>query len=300
MKYFLYILAMTFMRFIALMPDFILYRISDLLFVIVFYVVRYRKNVTSRNLKLAFPEHDEKTIKKIRKDFYRHLADLIIENAVVQFFPRKRLDKMYKLENPELYKRYFEQNRHVIILAGHYNNWEWAPVMSYSIKHKVLALYKPLHNKYFDQALQRSRTRFGAVATPMGQIMRTLYHFDSQSKPTLTGVIADQRPRKKEINFWVDFLGIKTAAYNGAERLARRYNAVVVTMNVKKIKRGKYTGETAILTETPNALKENEITKMFFMHLEKLIQEKPQYWLWSHKRWKISYDEWLEFTKNNK
>lgn len=281
-------------RLVAMMPRPLIYFHADLLYLLLYHIAGYRRKVVDQNLRRAFPGHSKKELSAIRRKFYLHLADLIIESAVIQYFPKKRLQKMFVLKDPGLYNRFFEEGRHVIIMAGHYNNWEWASPMSYTVKHQVLAVYKPLHNKYFEKSISRSRIRFGAIATPMANIARVMYDLNNKGIPTLTGMIADQRPQKKNIHYWTHLLDQKTAMYTGTEKLAMKFNAVVLFMKVRKIKRGRYTGESIIISENPRETEEFEITEKFTRALEDLIREKPEYWLWSHNRWKLSYDKWLE------
>jgi len=294
MKYIAFIITSALLRLVALLPNFILYLLSDILYFILYYLIAYRKEVSYRNLRNSFPELSGKEIKRLAKKFYRHLADIIIENAVIQFWPERRLRHMFRCTNPEIIDRYYEKGRDIILITGHYCNWEWASPLSLTIKHLVIGVYKPLRNKYFDRAYRKARTRFGAVAVPMGSIGRALFEYKEKEIPTLTGMVGDQRPIRKHIQYWTDFLGQKTAVFTGSEKLAKKFNAVVVFMKVRRIKRGVYQAEIELVTDTPNETSANEITEKHTRILEKLILEDPSSWLWSHNRWKISYERWIE------
>ena len=297
MKYIAYIIATTFFRFLALLPGTILYLFSDLLYFILYILAGYRKNVTTTNLQHAFPEWDKRKIRKVRRKFYRHLSDVILENVVIQFYQKRRLEKMFSFSNPEMVKSYYDKGRHVILVTGHYNNWEWATPLSLTFRHLVIGVYRPLKNPYFDKAIRRARTRFGAAAVPMGRIGRALFEYDRQGVLTLTGMVGDQRPIRKHIQYWTNFMNQQTAVFTGSEKLARKFNAVVVFMKVRRIRRGQYIAEIELITDEPGKTALFEITEKHTRILEKLIMEEPANWLWSHNRWKISYEEWQEMEK---
>lgn len=294
MKFTAYILTSALLRILAVLPPFILYRISDVFYLILSRITRYRRAIIKKNLQRSFPELNELQLRVLRKKFYTHLADVILENAVTQYYPKRKLQKLYHLKNPDLLDSFFIIGRHIILVTGHYNNWEWAAPLSYSCRHLVLAVYMPLKNPYFDRAYRKVRTRFGAEAVPMGNVGRRLFELDEQNKPTLIGMVGDQRPIRKHVQYWTRFLNQDTAVFTGSERLAKKFNAAVIFMKVRKVKRGKYEAEFTLLTDTPKETGQYEITEQYTRMLETLIKEKPENWLWSHNRWKISYEEWLK------
>jgi len=297
MKYIAYIITAGILRFLALLPRPILYLKADLLAFVLHRIAGYRKQVVTRNLRNAFPGYSDGELAKTRKKFYRHLADVILENAVIQFYPRKRLEKMFSFSNPELIRDYFAQGRHVILVTGHFNNWEWASPLSYTFQYLVIGVYRPLKNKYFDRAYRKARTRFGAVAVPMGNIARALLEYREKNRLTLTGMVGDQRPIRKHVQYWTNFLNQETAVFTGSEKLAVRMNAVVVFMKVRRVKRGRYVAEIELITDSPRETEKFWITEQHTRILEKLILEDPSSWLWSHNRWKISYERWKELER---
>lgn len=299
MKYFLYILSTAGMRLLAYLPSRILYVIADLLWLILCFVARYRRKTTTRNLQHAFPGQTKKKIAATRRKFYRHLGDLIVENAVIQYYPQKRLERMFRFDNPELLQQYFAQQRNIIVITGHYNNWEWGAPFSYTFDYNIVGVYKPLHNKYFDKAYLDARSRFGAHVVTMDAVGRTLYEYKRRNIPTLTGMVGDQRPGRRRIRYWTTFMNQKTAVFTGTEKLARKFDAVVIFMKVRKTRRGVYSAEFELITDCPGDTAENEITERHTRILENLILEEPAYWLWSHNRWKLSYEKWLELEKRD-
>ncbi len=293
MKYLVYIVTTAALRLLALLPRPILYLKSDALAFILNHIAGYRKKVITDNLTNAFPHLSETQVRTLRKKVYRHLADVITEVAVFQFYSRSRLEKRFTFENPELIEKYYEEGRHVIVMGGHYNNWEWSAPFAYTFRHKLIGVYKPLHNKYFDKAYRKARTRFGAEMVPMGTIGRRLFECNNKKIPTITGMVGDQRPIRNHMQYWTDFLNHKTGFFTGSEKLARKFNTVVIFIHVGKVKRGAYHATLEVITDNPSATAPNEITEKYIRLLEKMIREEPAYWLWSHNRWKFTYEEWL-------
>ncbi|MDA3822545.1 MAG: lysophospholipid acyltransferase family protein, partial [Bacteroidales bacterium] len=283
MKYIAYIITNSLLRLLAAMPKGILYLNADFLYFLMYYIVGYRKNTVQKNLQISFPKLTEKELAHLAKKFYKHLADVIIENGVLQYFSQKRLSKMFRFSNPEILKPYYEQGRDVILMTAHYNNWEWTAPLSYTLDHLVVIVYKPLKNKYFDKEISKSRTKFGAEVVAMGKIGRALFEYKNKGIPTLTGMAGDQRPNWRHVQYWTTFLGQKTAILTGSEKLAKKFNSVVVFMKVRRKARGEYTAEIEVMTDDPQATKPNEITQKYTEILEKLILEEPSCWLWSHK-----------------
>jgi len=296
MKYLAYIIVSANLRLLAALPRPFLYQIANLIGFILDHLANYRKRIINENLKNAFPEEPDWKIQSIRKKFYGHLADLITETAMIQYYSQARLMKMFNFVNPELLEKYYNEGRHVIVMGGHYNNWEWSSPFSYTFKHQVIGVYKPLHNSYFDKAYRRARGRFGADIVPMGSIVKKLFEYNNKKIPTITGMVGDQRPMKKHIQYWTDFLNQKTAMYTGSEKLARKFDAVVLFIHVRKVKRGTYIATLKPITENPSNKAPNEITEKYTRLLETMILEEPAYWLWSHRRWKFTYEQWLKMN----
>ena len=300
MKYIAYIFTTAFLRLLALLPPRLLYIFSDILFVLLFYIAGYRKKVVTKNLSASFPGKSPEELKHTRRKFYRHLADVIIENAVIQYYSKRRLEKMFTFRNPEMIREYYERGRDIILVTGHYNNWEWSAPLAYTFKHKIIVVYMPLRNKYFDREVMRARTKFGAEVVPMGNVGRILFKYKQEGIPTLTGMAADQRPIRKHVQFWTRFLNQETAVFTGSEKLARKLDAVMVFMKVKRVSRGKYSAETTLISDKPNELLPNALTEAHTHLLEQEILADPANWLWSHDRWKISYERWLKLKERDK
>lgn len=291
MKYIAYIFGIAFFRVLSILPRFIIYFISDLLFLVLYYIVGYRKKVAIKNITNSFPDYSEKEVSRLARKFYLHLADIIMESAASLYFSKRRIQKMYTVSNPEIFEKYYKEGRSILVLTAHYGNWEWSTPMSITVQHDVVAVYKPLKNKYFDRAMQRVRGRYGAHVIPMKNITRELINFKNNSVLTVSGMVADQRPIKQHIQYWTDFLKQKTPVFLGTEKLAKKLDSVVLYGNAVKVKRGVYSAEFQLITESPKDTKEYEITDKQFKILESIILKEPAYWLWTHDRWKYKYED---------
>jgi len=273
-----------------LMPFAIVYLLSDFLFVLFYYVFGYRKKVIYGNLKKSFPDKTDKEINKIAKAAYKNLADITIEGIKGFSMSKTELVKRYKVTNPEILDKYFEQGRSVIGIGSHYANWEWGVLcFSLQFKHKSIGIYKPLSNKYIDTYIRKTRAAWGMN---LESIKRTNDTFEkNKNTASLYFLVADQSPSNIVSAYWIDFLNQDTACLHGPENYAKQYNLPIVYGNVTRIKRGFYTVELIELFEESKNTEDAQITKKFMGVLENIIKEKPENWLWSHKRWKKKRSE---------
>jgi Kdo2-lipid IVA lauroyltransferase/acyltransferase len=271
---------------VTLLPLPVLYILSDFLFLLLYYFPSYRKKVVKRNLKNAFPEKTEKELKCIEKKFYRHLADLFIETFKLTHMSKAGLLKRCTISNPEILDKLFEEKRDTIAVLGHYNNWEWLIIIPEFTKYKFTTIYKPLQNKYFDRFINNLRSKYGTILCPMSFILREIINDRKNNINTLSAFIADQTPVKSEIKYWTTFLNQDTPVYMGSEKIASRYDMAVVFFNLQKIKRGYYNLTIELMFDHTAGLPEYLITETHVRRLEELIRQKPEYWIWSHNRWK--------------
>lgn len=273
-------------RLINLFPLRALYLLSDFLYLILYYFPSYRRKVVQTNLKNAFPEKSEKERKDIEKRFYKHLADMFVETFKVMSLSRKELEKRFTYTGLEIVNRLNDQKRDIIAILGHYNNWELSVLMGEKMKSKAFVIYKPLRNKNFDRLINSQRTRFGLGITPMSMVIKEILRSRKDNINTISMFLADQSPPGNEIQYWTTFLNQDTAVYTGAEKIARKYNMAVVFFHISKIKRGHYNMEIEELINHPEDMAENMITEAHVRRLEEIIREKPEYWAWTHRRWK--------------
>jgi|WetSurMetagenome_2_1015567.scaffolds.fasta_scaffold02179_10 Kdo2-lipid IVA lauroyltransferase/acyltransferase len=271
---------------ITLLPLRILYIFSDLLYLLFYYFPTYRRKVVETNLKNSFPEKTAKELKSIEKKFYKHLADLFVETFKLTHMSKAEVMKRMKITNQELLERLFNEGRDIVAVIGHYNNWEWLKSLIFYTKHQTVSIYKPLRNKYFDQFMIDMRSKEGMILTPMSHIVREVLNNRKNNIKSIYSFITDQTPPKQDIKYWTMFLNQETPVYLGPEKIASKYDMAVVFFNVQKIRRGYYNFTVDLLFEHTAGLAEHIITEEHVRRLEEIIREKPEYWIWSHRRWK--------------
>lgn len=277
-------IGLGFVYLFSLLSFRVLFGISDVLYLLIYYVFKYRLKVVRSNIEGSFPEKSKVENIKIEKRFYRHFCDLLVESIKLFNISEASLKKRLVSENPELLNAFFDEGKSVIAVCGHHNNWEFVGVgMPFLSKLSPQGIYKKLTNKVLDQALLKSRNKYGTNAVEMREAASM---FQNLSKPSFMVFISDQSPSNVKNVVWVNFLNRETAVMVGAERFAVKYNIPVVFMELIKVKRGFYRAHFTTLTSEPKSLLPGEITKLHTQALEKLIKEKPEFWLWSHKRWK--------------
>lgn len=270
---------------ISYLPFRVLYLLSDFLYIIAFYVVGYRKKVVWNNLKNSFPKKTDKELKRIQKAFYRHFTDFLVESVKTLTISNEEILKRCAILNPELPQKYYDEGRSVMVLCGHYNNWEYYAVgLAQQMNHKVLAAYQPLKNEFFNQILLKSRQRFGIKMMSMKEVPRKLVK--SPKVPTMSIMVNDQAPHAPRKAYWNTFLNQDTGWMTGTERLAIKLDQAVLFGCIRKRKRGFYEVTFYPITDTPDQCDSGYILDQHAKYLEMVIAENPEYWLWSHKRWK--------------
>jgi Kdo2-lipid IVA lauroyltransferase/acyltransferase len=283
-------LGIFFLYLLSLLPFWLLYIISDILFVVIFYLVGYRRKVVQENLRNSFPEKTDKERAVIEKKYYRYLGDLMVETVKMITISQKAVSKRVTPANLEVMNGIFQQGRSVIGAVGHYCNWEVANLgLSSYFDAKLLVVYKPLSNPVMDKFFIDMRSRLGSMLVAMKDTARTMVKFKDQ--PTFSLLVADQTPTKHEAFYFTEFLNQPTAFFLGIEKLAKLTNQVVVFCDVKRIKRGYYEYTFIPITEKPKETAEYEITNAYIKCLEEMIRREPQYWLWSHRRWKFKPED---------
>ena len=271
---------------ITLLPLKVLYIFSDILYIPLYYFLSYRKKVVCGNLRNAFPWKSEQDIRSIRKKFYKHLADLFIESFKLVHLSKSELMKRFTVSNLELLERLKKENRDTIAILGHYNNWEWLAALPLYTDYKAISIYKPLQNKYFNGFINGLRSKHGMGLTPMSNIMREIIQNRRDKINTVSAFLTDQTPVRSEIKYWTTFLNQDTPVYLGPEKVASKFDMAIVFFHIQKIKRGYYNLNIELMFEHTAGLREYEITEAHVKKLEEIITDKPEYWIWSHRRWK--------------
>ena len=284
--YLFYIFAIP----LSLLPIQVLHGFSDFLFLVLYKIIGYRKAVVRKNLQNSFPEKSKEELLKIEKQFYKNLFDWIIETIKLFTISENELKKRMKFSDEEKWNLLAKDNRHVIIAAGHFNNFEWgAQRLSLNKSFKIVGLFTPLSNPYFNKFIFKNRSRFGAEMIPAKEISEKIQK--KFSSPHAFGFVADQSPGKHSKSYWTSFLNQETAVFTGIERYAIQINAQVVFVYPLKIKRGFYDLKCELISNEPILVLPFAITESHTQFLEKLIQQYPASWLWSHKRWKLQKEK---------
>jgi len=271
---------------VTLLPLRALYIFSDILFIFLYWVPGYRRKVVMTNLKSSFPEKTPEELRVIEKKFYHHLCDLFIEAGKLTHLSNRNLMKHFRVTNIELLDRLHSEGRDVIATLGHYGNWEWLAILPVLTQYKIVTIYKPLRNKHFDRFMINMRTRNGMILTPMHNVIRELVKNRKNNIRTLYSFITDQIPSKGDIKFWTTFLNQETPVYLGAEKVSSKYDMAMVYFRIEKIKRGFYNLIIELLFEHTASLPEHLITETHVKRLEETIMKNPEFWIWSHRRWK--------------
>ena len=275
-----------FVALVAIFPFSVIYVLSDILFFIFYHLIGYRKRVVYRNLTNSFPEKTHKEIKIIARAFYHHLTDVTLESFKAFTMTEQAVVDRFHMKPSPFLEKVYREGRPVIVVAGHYNNWEWPGIAAgKQMKHKPVGFYKPLTNPFVDAFVQKTRVQ-GRSALVSINDTSAVFKTDWR-EPAAFYMIADQSPSNVRLAYWVHFLNQDTATLHGPEKYARVYNMPVVYSDVRKISRGNYECEVILLCENPAETKTGEITARFMKMLEDKIREKPQYYLWSHRRWKL-------------
>jgi KDO2-lipid IV(A) lauroyltransferase len=275
---------------VSTLPFRVLYAFSDMLMPLLYYIIRYRRGIVRRNLTSAFPEKSPKEIKRIEKKFYHWFCDYFLEAIKLLSISDEELNRRFHVKNPEVHETWFLKGRNTAGFLGHYCNWEWLSRVGKDMnpERRCCLIYDPLHSKAIDYVFYRLRSYPPTgVPTPKKDILRQLVLWRREGRMSLSGYIADQAPKWENIHLWLPFLNHpETPVFTGAERIARKMNDVVYYVKMTRPRRGYYDVEYLLLSDDPASLPEGELTRRFFQMLEQSVREDPQYYLWTHNRWK--------------
>lgn len=249
-------------------------------------IIGYRKKTVTQNLQLVFPEKTEKEIIHIRKKFYHHLCDMFLEMTKTMSISKTALKKRFKITNPEELKRLESLNKSIILMFGHYASWEWSIVLQNYINFKGLAVYKKLANRYFDKLVRDIRSKYNTSLISTKETISVINAHEEKGIRSIIGFLSDQSPRISKDVYWGDFMNIKVPCFTGAERLAKKLDLTIAYLKVTKIKRGFYEAEIITLSENPKDYEDYKLTDIFLKEVEKQIHEAPEYYFWTHNRWK--------------
>ncbi|MAZ73628.1 MAG: lipid A biosynthesis acyltransferase [Flavobacteriaceae bacterium] len=286
MQRLVYLLVYPVIWFISILPFRLLYAISDVLFFFIYYIAGYRKKVVAENLELALPHTTEKERNIIRKKFYVHLCDMVLESIKSLSISKKEMKKHFTISNVALFHELEKENKNVMLFMGHYASWEWVTILQSFVNHKGYAVYKRIENKYFDNLIKKIRARYNTQLINTKETIHKIGAAVSRDELGIFGFIADQTAKHWKAKHFQEFMGIKVPVLTGGEMLAKKFDMAVVYMDVRKVKRGYYAAEAKLITKHPNNFPDYQITDIFLSMVEDQINAEPAYYLWTHKRWK--------------
>jgi KDO2-lipid IV(A) lauroyltransferase len=274
------------------LPGFILKFFARLIQAVVFLFLRYRIEVVEANLKRSFPDYPPLRRQEIADRFYQHFSELFME--MIQFIrlKPKQLSRRIHFTDPEILRLERENNRNLIIVTGHYGNWEWDVAPFLTNGYRVIAVYKPQNSEFADELMRNIRQQPGLILVPMKETYRVIANeLKKKDSPFVLLLIADQIPARVDIRFWTTFLNQDTAFFTGAEKLATRFGLPVYYLDQVKLKFARYEARIFPVYDGVSPTGKGDITRKFAELLEKSIRQAPHLWLWSHRRWKYPKDD---------
>ena len=286
MQFLAYIIVYPFFWLISILPFRLLYAFSDFLYLLLYYVVGYRRKIVKYNLDLVYPNTSETEKKRITKAFYHHLCDMTVEAMKSLTISEYEIKKRFKFKSLDIIQNQLDKDKSVALMCAHYGSWEWIFILQSYIDVKGYAVYKQLKNPYFDRLVKKIRAKYNSYLVTTKETVPTLMRAKVNKEKTICGFVSDQSPKIQNAYYWTEFMGVKVPVFTGAEMLSKRLDMSVVFFKVKRLKRGYYEATFELIAENAKAFENYEITDLFLRKVEAQIEEAPEYYLWTHKRWK--------------
>ncbi|CAN5310917.1 lipid A biosynthesis protein [soil metagenome] len=272
---------------ISYLPFRLFYYFSDAVFFLVYHILRYRIKTVRTNLELVFPDKSREELKLIIPEFYRHMCDMFLEMIKSITISDEEIKKRFVFTNREEILRIRDLNKSIILICGHYASYEWMNALQlFGLDYRGFGIYKKVKNPFFDKLARDIRGRYNGVLIPTLEATRQIAQNEKNGVLGVYGMVADQSPKFNRAKYWMDFMDIKVPVFAGSEKLAKDHDMAVVYLHVEKLNRGYYQASFITITDNPREEPEFQISKTFFRLLEKQIYKAPQYYLWTHKRWK--------------
>ena len=286
MQFLVFILTFPFLWIISILPFRIFYWLSDCIYVLVYYIVGYRKKTVRENLALALPHLSDKERLEIEKKSYHHLCDMFLEMVKTMTISSEEMNKRFKITNLEVIKEYEKKGKSIMLIASHYASWEWLITLNQKISFLGVAVYKKLANKHFDKLVRDIRSKYNTELVPTSKTIPLIANNQKNNIQCVYGLASDQSPKADRIFHWESFMGVEVPVHTGPEMVAKKYDMTVVFAKVKKVKRGYYELTIIPLSDNPKSIPDFGITHIYIKEVEKQILEAPEYYFWTHKRWK--------------
>ena len=284
----MYHLLSFLLKLISYIPFRALYVLSDGLYYILYYIIRYRRKIVRKNLTESFPTLKGKEILQVEKKFYRYFTDQVLESCKMATISPDEMKKHMKFTNIEAANAVFKEGKSIALYMGHYGNWEWISSIPLWVAEGVTSvqIYHKLRNDNTNRLILNMRERLGAISVEMRKTARYITEITNTNQVSVIGFIADQSPKKKEVRYFLPFLHHRTPILVGTEKIVKHYGFEAWFLDMKRVKRGYYEAELIRMHEEPASLPDFELTEIYFRMLEKMIQERPELYLWTHNRFK--------------
>lgn len=286
MQFIAYILVYPLLWIISILPFRLLYIFSDFVYLIVYYIIGYRKKTVRQNLTIALPLTSEKQCLIIEKKFYHHMCDLFLEMIKTLTISEKTMDKHFVVTNISLMQELERKGKSIILMTSHYASYEWSVSINNKLNFKAYLVYKKIANQYFDKLARKIRSKFGANLLTTQETIEKMQKNHLQNISSIYGFASDQSPKTAKIRNWGTFFGVETPLQSGAEVLAKEFDMAMIYMYIRKVKRGYYEATFEMITDEPRSFPDYEISQLYMNMTEKQILEAPEYYLWTHKRFK--------------
>lgn len=286
MQFLVYILAYPLLWLISILPFRIFYWFSDFVYFIIYYIVGYRRKVVRNNLALTLPHLNDAERKEIEKKFYQHMCDMFLEMIKTMSITPEEMEKRFTITNIELIREYEQKGKSVIPVASHYASWEWLLTLNKRMGFRGIGVYKKIANPYFDKLVRKIRSKYDAELVETKKAIPTMAQNQRDGILSLYGLASDQSPKLDRIFHSMKFMGIEVPVHTGAEMLAKKYDLSVIFMKVTKTGRGYYEATIIPIADNPKEYDNFRITEIYLKEVEKQIYAAPEYYLWTHKRWK--------------
>lgn len=284
----MYHLLSFFLKLLSYIPFGVLYFLSDGLFCLLYYVIRYRRRIVRKNLTESFPEKSERDILQLEKKFYHFFTDQVLESCKMASISPEEIKRRMTFKNMEKVNAVLREGKSIALYMGHYGNWEWISSIPLWVAEGVTSvqIYHKLRNDNTNRLILNMRERLGAISVEMRKTARYITEISNTNQVSVIGFIADQSPKKKEVRYFLPFLHHRTPILVGTEKIVKHYGFEAWFLDMKRVKRGYYEAELIRMHEEPASLPDFELTEIYFRMLEKVIQERPELYLWTHNRFK--------------
>ncbi|CAA9201873.1 Lipid A biosynthesis lauroyltransferase [Flavobacterium bizetiae] len=286
MQFLVYILAYPLLWLISILPFRIFYWLSDFVCFIIYRIVGYRRKVVRENLTLTLPHLNKSELKVIEKKFYHHMCDMFMETIKTMSISPEEMNKRFRVTNLDLVNEYAKKGKSVILVASHYASYEWLLTINPKIDFKGIAVYKRVANPYFDKLVRKIRSKYDTELVETRKAIPTMAQNQRDGILSMYGLASDQSPKIDRIFHSMKFMGVEVPVHTGAEMLAKKYDLSVIFVKVKKVARGYYEATFVSIADNPHDYPNFDITEKYLREVEKQIYEAPEFYLWTHKRWK--------------